>query len=378
MQIRLLQPEPLVPLPVDSGHYVAALQNHAGELDALKHASAQTWELMTPLVQFVGPKKPDGPLTASRVAGWVKRLADAVGSHPFYLDVMRLPPTWPVATTEGEVPVLKELYGSARRRQLRFVPVAWVSESSDEHLALVADAALEDGDGVALRYRIRTVVPPAGTSHEEQLRSVLTALGRAVDNADLLIDLDYIDPDVDLNAGDTAALLNGVMSVGPWRSVVLLGTSMPRTLKGIPEQSLGSLARREWELWSQLDQLGVARMPAFGDYAVQFPWPPQENSGPGMRANVRYTVARETLIARGLAVLQEGNAQYRGLCEQLVERTEFTGRSYSWGDDVIGACADGTVPPRAQRMWRGAATSHHLQFVTDQLLQRQRGARNDG
>ena len=183
---------------------------------------------------------------------------------------------------------------------------------------------------------------------------------------------------VDLNAGDTAALLNGVMSVGPWRSVVLLGTSMPRTLKGIPEQSLGSLARREWELWSQLDQLGVARMPAFGDYAVQFPSPPQENSGPGMRANVRYTVARETLIARGLAVLQEGNAQYRGLCQQLVKRTEFTGRSYSWGDDVIGACADGTVPPRAQRMWRGAATSHHLQFGTDQLLQRQRGARNDG
>ncbi|MGH2744430.1 MAG: hypothetical protein ACRDN8_18515, partial [Thermoleophilaceae bacterium] len=35
------------------------------------------------------------------------------------------------------------------------------------------------------------------------------------------------------------------------------------------------------------------------------------------------------------AVIQQGNEQYRHLCEQLVGRSEFAGSDYSWGDSVI-------------------------------------------
>jgi Beta protein len=372
VQIPLLQPEPLAPLPIDSGHYVAALQNKSGELEALQHASPQTWERLTPIIHFVGPKSRTDPFNASSIANWVKKVATAVGSHPVYLDVMRLDATFAVATTKGEMPVLGQIYAAARKRQMSFVPIVRVGVSTEPHINLVADAALQDGHGLALRYRIREVLPPPGMSHRHYLEAQLSRVGSAVDKTDLFVDLDFIDQDVDLDGSDIAATLRELLAVGPWRSVVVLGTSMPSKLGCIPEGTMRSLPRREWEVWSQLEQCDLARMPAFGDYAIQFPDPPREGGGPGMRANIRYTVDGETLIARGKgSVLQEGNEQYQGLCQQLVGCGRFSGRGFSWGDTTIADCASGSLAPGAQNAWRGAGTSHHLQFVTSQLRQRQ-------
>lgn len=375
MQIQLVQPEPLTPLPVDSEHYVAALQNKRGELDALRQASDETWERLTPLVHFVGPKARAEPFKAATIRSWVAKVGSAVGSHPFYLDVMRLDPTFAVATSEGEVPVLQHIYAVARKRQLRFVPVAWVGESTPAHRRLVADAVLQDGHGLALRYRIRMVVPPFGTTLGDYLGEQLATLGRDVSDTDLLIDLEYIDPDVELDANDLAASLKEMLHVGPWRSVVVLGTSMPSMLSCVDEGSVGSLPRREWNLWLELAGCDLTRMPSFGDYAIQHPRPPQDGGGPGMRANIRYTANGDTLVARGQgSVIQEGKEQYRTLCQQLVGRTEFAGGAYSWGDEVIEDCARGRTEPGAQNIWRGAGTSHHLRLVTDQLRQRQAAA----
>lgn len=368
VQIPLLQPDPLDPLPVDPRSYVAALQNQAGERDALQHVSAEIWKRMTPLLHFVGPKTAPPAFTAQRVRGWVTKLAPAVGAHPVYVDVARLDPTHPVATGAGQSPVLACIYEASRARGLRFVPVVWVAESSDAHRRIVADAALQDGHGVALRYRMREYVPPVGTGLGEYVAAELTALDREPKDADLILDLEYIDPDDELNPDGVAASLTEMLAVGAWRSVVLLGTSIPRMMSCIDEGSVGSLRRKEWELWSQLQACKLDRMPAFGDYAIQHPEPPHDGGGPGMRANIRYTSNGETLVARGGgAIYEEGNEQYKGLCEQLVARTEFAGRNFTWGDEVIDDCAQGSVEPGGQRVWRGAGTSHHLRAVSEQL-----------
>ena len=55
-------------------------------------------------------------------------------------------------------------------------------------------------------------------------------------------------------------------------------------------------------------------------------------------------------------VTVEGNEQYQDLCQQLVQRPEFAGSGYSWGDSVIVKCASGSVEPGAQPTWRGAGT----------------------
>jgi hypothetical protein len=373
-QIPLLKPQRLDPLPVDDRHYVVVLQSKTGERDALLHASSTTWERLTPLIEVVGPKNPKPPLTRASVAAWIKRVADAVGTHPLYLDILRLEPTLAVAGKNGEEPVLGRMYAEARKRRMRFVPVAHVSESTKSHLQLVGQAVLEDGNGVALRYRMRKVTPSAGLGHDDVLRAHLLDLEVAVEEADLLVDLEYLDEDVEVDPEDIARGLREMCEVGEWRSLVVIGTSMPKMLSRVKEGTLGAIPRREWDLWSGLAQCDLRRMPAFGDYAVQNPEPPADDVGGNtMRANIRYTTATETVVARGRGpVSQEGKEQYRWLCQQLVARAEFAGSAYSWGDAVIDDCARGAAEPEAQNLWRGAGTSHHLCAVSEQLASRPR------
>ncbi len=367
-QLALLKTERFVPLPHGNKQYVAALQNKPGELDALHFASPETWSHLTPLIQIVGPKHPGPTISSDSVREWIKKVALAVGRHPLFLDAVRLRPNHPAAITNGTVPALTRMYWAARKRGLQFVPVAWVGRHTDAHLKLIADAVDEDDRGVALRYPVRSLVLPPRMSQKTYLFRMLGALRTDVSSADLLIDLDFIDADVEIEAEDLARQIEGALAVGDWRSVVLLGTSMPSMLSCVPEGTLGMLPRHEWALWRALAKTKLSRRPSFGDYAVQHSQPPHDDGGPGMRANIRYTVAKGTLVARGRgSVLQEGNEQYRWLCQQLVARTDFSGGDYTWGDGVIDDCARGGLDPGAQRMWRGAGTSHHLRFVTDQL-----------
>ncbi len=342
IQIPLLKPDQLDPLPVDDGHYLAVVQSKTGERHALANALPSTWARLTPLVEVVGPKTPKPPLTETSVAAWMLRLSKALGAHPFYLDIMRLDPTLSVTGKNGQDPVLARMYAEARKRAMRFVPVVHVGESGAAHVQLVADAALEHGNGVGLRYRIRTVLPPAGKTHREVLSAQLDDLGAAVTDADLLVDLAFLDEDDEVHPHDIADALREMCAVGEWRCLVVIGTSIPKMLSCVKEGSVGSIPRREWDLWSGLAKCDLPRMPAFGDYAIQNPDPPAEDiAGNTMRANIRYTAATETIVARGRGpVSQEGNEQYQDLCDQLVKQSEFSGAAYSWGDTVIDECAN--------------------------------------
>jgi hypothetical protein len=323
---------------------------------------------MTPLIEIVGRKDQAKVFPVTTVRGWLKRVAEAVGDHPIYLDLVRLNPAAKVTTTKGASTLLREVYVAARRRGLRFIPVLRVGESTRAHVAMMCEAIDEDHHGIALRYRFLNAALPAGLTRATLLANTLAEIGCAAEHADLLLDLDYIDPDVDIDVTMLAESIDQMVSVGAWRSVVLIGTTMPETLACIGQGTVGTLPRREWEVWRQISLSAVKRVPAYGDYAVQNPHPPREDGGPGMRANIRYTAADATVVARGEgSLIQEGAEQYRDLCAQLVARPEFSGRDYTWGDGVIAGCADGSVDPGWQNQWRGAGTSHHLRFVTDQL-----------
>ena len=140
-------------------------------------------------------------------------------------------------------------------------------------------------------------------------------------------------------------LLAEICTVGAWRSLVLIGTSIPTMMSEVTQGTVGSIPRREWELWSKLRERELGRMPAFGDYAVQHPDPPLDGGGPGMRANIRYTVAEQTLVARGMGPFtQEGKEQYQDLCAWLVEAAGVRRRRLQ-----LGRFDDRQVRGRADR-----------------------------
>lgn len=374
IQLTLNSPQDFQPLPAGTRHYVAALQTKAGELNALRHASLQTWTRLTPLIEVLGPAHPGTePFSRQRIHLWVKRVFDAVGQRPCFLDILRLSANHSTVMANGTRPVLSVIHTMLRQRGIPFIPVLRLGDTSAT-VAQIADTAAYDARGVALRIPLLRTVPADGRGVETLVKEKLDAVQVDLPGVDLLMDLRDISEDTEIDIEYLAPMIDELMAIGSWRSVVLLGTTMPRSLGGgvVEAGTVGRLPRKEWLLWSALRRSQLTRLPTYGDYAIQHPEPPldaTEGQIPlGIRGAIRYTHETVTVIPRAKAPRhEEGREQYRWLCRVLVEQPEFAGREYTWGDRQIAECAEGTCDPGWEDHWRGAGTSHHLRYVVDQL-----------
>jgi Beta protein len=345
--------------------YVPVLQDHAGERDALaslRVTKPAGFEFVVPVVEIVGRKKT--PMSRDAVKGHIKRLVEALGTdQDVYLDFLRADPARLVKTPAGRRATAEIAYDAARSRGLRFMPVVW-SNSRAAHINAAANAAIIDGRGLALRHRVLGRVA-AGGSIFDPLRVSLDSLQISAQEIDLLLDLGFLDPDVEISPDRLTRIVTKCAAIGDWRRMVLVGSSIPASLSCVPEGEDGFIERREWQLWNGLPK-PVREVLDFGDYGIQHPTPPK-TSGPGMRANIRYSVDGRHFIVRGRGEVRiEGAAQYVGLCERIIGSGFFAGEAYSWGDELIKRCADGAVAPGDQTKWRAAGTAHHIRLLTEQ------------
>ena len=86
-----------------------------------------------------------------------------------------------------------------------------------------------------------------------------------------------------------------------------------------------------------------------------------------MSANLRYTLEEEWLIFKGRNVRDYGYEQFNGLCRTLLQHKEYSGATFSWGDNYISQCAADKGGPGNASTWRKVGNSHHLSFVVYQL-----------
>lgn len=379
MQRHLISPEAYKPLPTTSRSYVPVLQDLLGERTALSHASDPAWARMTPLLELV----PRGAWSHQALKNHVREVSGVMEQHPCYVDFKKADPAGLVETTKGARPIAELAYEAARGRGLCFMPVAW-THSDDRHLGLVADAVDVDGHGLAIRHRVGGVAR-TGRTLNQQLTAVLDRVAVLPADVDLIIDLEYLDPDGLPATSWVAALLKSAVSLGPWRSVVLVATSVPPTFgRGlVAENSTKELPRQEWTLWRAVDE-AVQFPVAFGDYGVQNPIPPPDPAPVGPWANIRYTHEGALLVARGENVRVTGPDQYLTLSRWVASHPSFDGPKLSYGDAEIARLAQQRVfaqsVPAAFEVdedqvraslsyWRGVGMSHHLEVVSRQLEQ---------
>jgi hypothetical protein len=355
------------PIRRDRAHYVPMLLDMPGELMALEHADSTTWDWMTPLVQVV-PRIPK----AGQKPGWVvsraRRIAQAVGYRPFYLDA-----SGAVLGRQGRggwpEEVVAEFFDHCRRETLAFVPVHIVGRR--DLAGVVGAAADQDGRGVAVRYLARSTTAIGSMSLAETLASELSLLDLSTAQADLIIDFGYAEPRLWPTNDELSWIIAQAGKVGAWRNVILAATSIPRSLGLIQQGSLGGIPRREIELWRDAQVGSLGRL-VFADYGIQSPRAPDTGRAGKMRANVRYSTESMTLVARAIGahydlLPPERATQYRELCSWLVGHPLFSGRDFSWGDGVIEDGAAGAFDGSTQNLWRGAGMSHHLQVTVDSL-----------
>jgi hypothetical protein len=350
------------PVPPSSLHYVPILLDWPGELDALDSMSTALLERMTPVIQ-IAPSATKTLEMGRWVRDRVRRIGAVLARRPIYLDLL--------VPARSVGPLFERVLDEARRAGLTFVPVHSVGTGS---LDAAAASVVQDGRGVAIRYRAGTTISMGGRTVGDTLEIECDRLGATPSDADLIIDLGWMRPGSETTAADLTGFLDDALAPGPWRNVIVAGTSVPRSLTevGISEGSFGYIPRLEWRLWNELHRSRPDRI-VYADYGIQSPKTPDKSKSGPMRANIRYTTPESILAMRGVGAFNQLSPemrvqQYQGLCRQLVENPLFSGRKCCSADLTVELCADGEISPTSQTVWRRVGATHHFAQVVGQLV----------
>ena len=348
--------------------YVPILKGKEGEYAALEALTSEVKDLLMPLIEIpaipydYANERPAKSLD-DHIADIPDRLRRACATMPVYLDL-----PWfgqEETLSHGKTAFESVLAGSVA---LGVNPVPVVSRvSTPAYMAAAKAHASATGSGSCIRLLVEDFVEDVDLD-EEVKRILLLATPDGIESTDLLIDLEDLGP----SAGRAALIARSVLSMIPnkerWRRMILAAASFPEDLSDVSAATIVTLPRHEWDLWKTLQRKPTAlprRDLIFGDYAMAHPIGKSlDPRTMRMSANIRYTTQDEWLVVKGRNVRQYGFDQYFDLCRILVERPEYSGRTYSWGDRYISDCAEAMQGPGNATTWRKVGVNHHLTLVT--------------
>ena len=258
------------------------------------------------------------------------------------------------------------IFSSARARGLCPIPVISLIKEN-EYLEACAKSVQKDKRGVCIRIQREDFVEFSDVGAE--LARVLDSVGAKQSAAHLLLDFRALTPDSrHLNSTQALEMIARIPQLTNWSTFTVAATSFPENLIGLPPSESSHIARKEWNLWRGILTKRPQRLPSFGDYAISHP-EPAEVDPRIMRpsASVRYTADDYWLVLKGRNLRDHGYGQFHEVCRELVEKPEYSGRAFSWGDEYIDDCANEMVGTGNLTTWRKVGTSHHLAFVFRQL-----------
>lgn len=351
-------------------HYVPILKGRAAEFDALAELSGGDRLHLTPLVEVIPLPwnfAEEGPATTvnEHISSAIRNFARSWGGdHRFFVDLGLLGGDDRAEDGRHPMALMLEL---AQREALIVVPVLGLT-SDDDYRAAVRDG--HDGHGACLRLRSADLTR---VDSHDAISALVDELGLASGEVDLIVDLRQLNPEAaDFNLIGAQGVLSAVPTATEWRSLTLAGSSFPENLTSMMPASEERFPRAEWAVWEALHarRNQLQRPPTFSDYAIAHPDPPESIDPRLLRvsAQLRYTVADAWLVFKERNIRDYGHEQFLDICGRLVQRPEFYGRDFSWGDAYIADRASGAdVRPGNPRMWRKVGTSHHMAVVMDQI-----------
>jgi hypothetical protein len=353
--------------------YVPVLKGKQGEFGALQSLDERWRSMIKPCIEVPAVaydfenKKPKVSLDR-HLAAIADKLRRSWGPSPFFLDLSPLPSG---ARTEDGTHPADRLFDVCKQKGLRPIPVS-TPQLDNIHQDALARKAKEHGNGLCLRLLVEVLLDGDPVQIIKSLMARVKITDRA--NTDIILDVDYV------MGSHVTAVRNGVLSVlsrlpgvEAWRSVTLVGCGFPENLIGLTPGTVVAFPRTEWMLWKGMSSkdLAPARMPTFGDYAIQHPTQKEvDQRVVGPSASIRYTTNGQWLIFRGRGVRTPksgGLSQYKKLSQDLIAHEDYSGKEFCWGDRYISDCARGAVSTGGMPLWRQIGTNHHITFVSHQV-----------
>ena len=260
---------------------------------------------------------------------------------------------------------LEFLFEEFRNYNLIGIPV--IKCISDQNYKdVVRNVINTDNQGVCIRVKDDDLL-----DLEDELEELTEDIGIDRDQADLIIDLEYISPnDSNKNLLSLRNILRAIPNISDWQSITVCATSFPENTSSIDRNTTGQIERGEWTLWNNLfsRKSKLKIMPNYGDYAISNPAPLKlDPKLMRMSANIRYTANNDFLIFKGISIQKGKWTQVQSLCKKIISHPQYCGKTFSWGDEYIFDCASGNKSTGNAETWRRVGTNHHLTFVVNQL-----------
>jgi hypothetical protein len=352
---------------MSASQYIPIVKGRDGEYGALSSLSTRTLKVVTPLLE-IPPIPWDFPKQkpAKTIDQHLKKLGVKVekawsGGYPIFVDLLWLEGENPMAS--GEHPLVYS-FKELRSRGVQAIPVFGLTRSAG-YLGATARVVLKDRRGACLRVQREDFED--FTDLPKVIESILDEVHVSAEDVDLILDLKSLA--ISISPTEVVDLISRLPRLSEWRSLTLAATSFPRNLIGLPPAELTFLPRDEWGLWKKVcENPHLLRRPQFGDYPISHP-EPAEVDPRIMRpsASIRYTCDNEWLVLKARNLKDFGYKQYHDVCRELVNRREYKGRRFSWGDEYIEDCAEERVGTGNLTTWRKVGTSHHLVQVVKQI-----------
>ena len=359
-------------------HYVPILRWKRAEKDALRYLKAEDRKRITPLIELpptvFKARKKDGqevepPDPAQVLEGEAKKLLEACGNSPFFLDLRYVTNT--VQRNGGSVHALEYLAEIARNYRLAPLPVTGLCRSQEYQLS-VRNVLNKDRRGICLRI---TPLEVLRDGFANDIDDFLKTLGLDPKSVHLLLDYEA-------NASarpDQQTILGRIPDLHKWQTLILASGAFPPDLQSFQPGNT-KIPRTDWILWKDIvSQNGKRplRKPAFSDYTIQYGLYKEPVEGSNPSASIRYTLDEEWLIMRGEALrsrrsnpaeIRPGGEQWNAHAELLCDDNQlFYGDTFSWADAFIRERSVNKQKHGSPEIWLRAGINHHMTVVSRQI-----------
>jgi hypothetical protein len=348
-------------------HYVPILKWKRGEYKALEALDSTARASFTPLIE-VQPVPWDykndtwKKSTKEHLEDLAEQLEGSWGTDRAFLDLELVDPS--VAKLPRGVHPVEWVFDAVRATGAQLVPVTGLDRDAAYQKA-VAAAAKADGLGACLRLRRTAIFDDQLQASVDALLNTLKVTPRDVD---LVCDLRELNEDeYALVQKYLLGVLNALPYLGTWRTFTVAGSALPASLSALG-RGIGTVPRREWELWQALAQAAeLQRKPTFGDYGVAH-WDKLDENPAFLKitANIRYTSTDVWVVARGLPLRPHGYDQYHGLAKAITKHPSFNHACCPSETQII-ACAARKATSGSPETWLRTATHHHVMHVIQQI-----------
>jgi hypothetical protein len=360
----------------DYKHYIPILRSKRAEWHALSHLreNSANIEHLTPLIEIVPTafvrKSDSGPIDlpiSEVVAKTVGYVLKCWRQSPIFVDCWHLD-----STKINQADTLRELGEQSQREGLSIIPVTGLSRNKS-YQTVAAQLSSINNRGACIRLIRQDLLIP---NLSEKIDSILSELNLRPEQTDVLLDFQKIEQSTDLNYSRVCESFPYLLD---WRSLTIASGAFPKDLSELERNRQHELKRLDWSTWQEQVSTGsrLKRRPSFSDYTIQHPIYSEPPERPNFSASIRYTAKNHWVIMRGEGLFHKGSPgaiQWPANAQLLVERPEFCGKDFSYGDAYIFAeSLELGKPPSVKvksgnaETWISAGINHHVAFVLHQI-----------